>query len=386
MPKKRQREIKQQKQQQAQQLLQQQQQQQQQQESPGQLTALNQNSVSQPGSNKATSGRRHKTVKSLPENPKMKTASSVNPSNSLSDERPLLGATKVDQLMLVIQARKKGIHDQIPRASDGTILDNGAGVLPQETELVGGIDKPKSKAAKFHECSYCHKRFTQSTHLDVHVRSHIGYKPFACNYCGKRFTQGGNLRTHERLHTGEKPYACKTCGRQFSRKGNLQAHELTHGNLKPFQCKLDGCNKLFTQLGNLKAHQNRSHLKTLNELTRKLAEVDPSDEHIKPEERELLNYFADLYKNSNRGIKGRGKKSSSVGSAPGSAIIPTQQMAPQQDRTVQQQGQAPQPLKTSVEGQYLVGTPGEARFDGFNPDYQMSGSKKIEFKDVNYQQ
>jgi DNA-directed RNA polymerase subunit RPC12/RpoP len=277
------------------------------------------------------------------------------------DGRPLLGATKVDQLMLVIQARKKGIHNQIPQASDGSILDNGTGVLPQQTELVGGIDKPKTKAPKHHECSYCHKTFTQSTHLEVHVRSHIGYKPFECTYCGKRFTQGGNLRTHLRLHTGEKPYVCETCGRQFSRKGNLAAHKLTHENLKPFECKLDNCNKAFTQLGNLKAHQNRFHLNTLNELTKKLAEMDPTDENIKPEERELLNYFAQLYKNSNRGIKGRGKKVT--------------------------------PAVDTTEGQYHGGDElqGGQQGYGFNQGYQMNGnttrdSKNIEFKNVNFQQ
>jgi DNA-directed RNA polymerase subunit RPC12/RpoP len=293
------------------------------------------------------------------------------------DGRPLLGATKVDQLMLVIQARKKGIHQQIPQASDGSILDNGAGILPQQTELVGGIDKPKTKSAKQHECSYCHKTFTQSTHLEVHVRSHIGFKPFVCAFCGKRFTQGGNLRTHERLHTGEKPYRCGTCGRQFSRKGNLAAHHLTHGDLRPFECKLDGCNKAFTQLGNLKAHQNRFHLNTLNELTKKLAELDPTDSDIKPEERELLNYFATLYKNSNRGIKGRGKKVSGSDIASG---------------TPMQQSQ----IHHTTNGHHYSAieassSSGDTTYNDFNPDYQLGGSsgspgsKNIEFKNVNYQ-
>lgn len=160
------------------------------------------------------------------------------------DGRPLLGATKVDQLMLMIQARKKGVTDRIPRGADGSLLlEDAPSIIPPASELVGGVEKPKARGAKQHECPYCHKCFTQSTHLEVHVRSHIGYKPFQCEYCGKRFTQGGNLRTHVRLHTGEKPYECEKCGRRFSRKGNLAAHRLTHENLKPFHCKLDGCNK-----------------------------------------------------------------------------------------------------------------------------------------------
>ncbi|ODQ62819.1 hypothetical protein WICANDRAFT_27071 [Wickerhamomyces anomalus NRRL Y-366-8] len=278
------------------------------------------------------------------------------------DGRPLLGATKVDQLMLVIQARKKGVHNPIAQADDGSILDNGDGVLPQETELVGGIDKPKTKGTKHHECQYCHKTFTQSTHLEVHVRSHIGYKPFECNYCGKRFTQGGNLRTHLRLHTGEKPYICETCGRSFSRKGNLAAHKLTHENLKPYECKLDGCNKAFTQLGNLKAHQNRFHLETLNNLTRRLAEIDPEDAQttMNPDERDLLNYFAGLYKNSNRGIKGRGKRTSPVLKTPqiaNQAAPVNNQPQPQQQ---QQQQQRPQQQQAKQEQQQQ-----------YNPQYQQ---------------
>ncbi|RLV90909.1 Asparagine-rich zinc finger protein AZF1 [Spathaspora sp. JA1] len=267
------------------------------------------------------------------------------------DGRPLLGATKIDQLMLVIQARDKGVTKAIQQAPDGSILAPAPGiqaeeadVLPAAVSLVGGVDKPHKKLDddmdneegyighggeddddeegvdhehhkhrrtrhKNQQCQYCFKYFTQSTHLEVHIRSHIGYKPFECNYCHKKFTQGGNLRTHLRLHTGEKPFTCEVCHRSFSRKGNLAAHKLTHENLKPFECKLDGCDKSFTQLGNLKSHQNRFHLTTLNMLTHRLAELSGDGLNNLPrDERELLDYFKDLYKNSNKGIRGRGKQ------------------------------------------------------------------------------
>ncbi|KAG7817239.1 hypothetical protein KL942_003638 [Ogataea angusta] len=232
------------------------------------------------------------------------------------DGRPLIGATKVDQLMLVIQARKKGLTGDIRQAEDGTILEEvgpratNNSVLPNPVELVGGVEKPNIRGHKQHQCQYCYKKFTQSTHLEVHIRSHIGLKPYECSFCHKRFTQGGNLRTHLRLHTGEKPFKCEVCDKSFSRKGNLQAHMLTHNNLRPFVCKFDNCNKSFTQLGNLKAHQNRFHMKTLNELTNKLAHISSSGNSIDalpPNERDLLLYFADLYKNLNRGIRGRGR-------------------------------------------------------------------------------
>ncbi|ODQ79003.1 hypothetical protein BABINDRAFT_17476, partial [Babjeviella inositovora NRRL Y-12698] len=225
------------------------------------------------------------------------------------DGRPLLGATKIDQLMLVIQARTAGVSKPIPRAPDGSILDDGS-IVPAPEQLVGGIEKPKLRGTKAHLCPHCGKTFTQLTHLEVHIRSHIGLKPFSCNFCGKKFTQGGNLRTHLRLHTGEKPFKCDLCAREFSRKGNLAAHKLTHEKHRPYECKLEGCDKLFTQLGNLKSHQNRFHLESVKTLTDRLADLGPDMDMLRlPEdEKYLLEYFKDLYKNSNRGIKGRGKK------------------------------------------------------------------------------
>ena len=44
-------------------------------------------------------------------------------------------------------------------------------------------------------------------------------------------------------------------------------------------------------------------------LTKKVAELSgASIEKLPQEERDLLNYFKDLYKKSNKGIRGRGKR------------------------------------------------------------------------------
>ncbi|CAI8491703.1 unnamed protein product [Hanseniaspora opuntiae] len=246
----------------------------------------------------------------------------------------VLGATNVDQLMLILQARQKGFQKHIKKTSDGKLdIYSNPDIIPPAVELVGGVDKPKvnedhhfshgkdedhegnstsnevnvtSGNRKMYVCKYCKKQFSQTTHLEVHVRSHVGLKPYKCEHCGKSFTQGGNLRTHIRLHTGEQPFQCEICTKRFSRKGNLQAHMLTHDKSKPFPCKLDNCEKSFTQLGNLKSHQNKFHSTTLNNLTLKLAEGLTG--HESEEELRALDYLGNLYKNSNRGIKGRGKK------------------------------------------------------------------------------
>ncbi|KAJ2778021.1 hypothetical protein H4R18_004842 [Coemansia javaensis] len=74
----------------------------------------------------------------------------------------------------------------------------------------------------------CGKVFYQRAHLNIHIRSHTGYKPYACQHpgCGKSFPQLGNMRTHERTHTGDRPFKCHIagCQRAFTQRGNLKTH------------------------------------------------------------------------------------------------------------------------------------------------------------------
>ncbi|PVH73190.1 hypothetical protein DL98DRAFT_552790 [Cadophora sp. DSE1049] len=177
-------------------------------------------------------------------------------------------------------------------------------------EIQGEITHSQKDSKKRYLCTIngCSKSFNQKTHLDIHKRAHNGDKPYPCKEpgCGRRFSQLGNLKTHERRHTGERPYKCDICDKRFAQRGNVRAHRIVHQQAKPYLCRLDDCNTQFTQLGNLKSHQNKFHIKTITDLTSKFASIQ--DDDIVPQaDKELWEYFANLYKNSNKGIKGRGK-------------------------------------------------------------------------------
>ncbi|KXL44147.1 hypothetical protein M433DRAFT_78418 [Acidomyces richmondensis BFW] len=179
----------------------------------------------------------------------------------------------------------------------------------EEQSIPDTVEGP-GKARKRYHCDIagCGKSFYQKTHLEIHNRAHTGVKPFVCKEptCGQRFSQLGNLKTHERRHTGERPYHCDICGKSFAQHGNVRAHKIVHTEAKPFTCKLDNCNKQFTQLGNLKSHQNKFHVDTIRRLKTRFESIKEGDV-VDIWEKEMWEYFGSLYKNCNRGIKGRGK-------------------------------------------------------------------------------
>ncbi|KAK3715416.1 DNA-binding transcription factor [Vermiconidia calcicola] len=238
----------------------------------------------------------------------------TSPVDSSDESKPAVFSTEIDTLMRTIQSK----------------------VEPGEQEVVE-IEKPSdmsppSRSKKRYTCSIadCNKAFYQKTHLEIHTRAHTGIKPFVCKEptCGQRFSQLGNLKTHERRHTGERPYHCDVCGKTFAQHGNVRAHKIVHTAAKPFTCRLDDCNKQFTQLGNLKSHQNKFHVETIRNLKSRFENLKEGDV-VERWEKELWEYFGGLYKNCNKGIKGRGKDRRIRNTA-----IPPGQMAYRRDSNV----------------------------------------------------
>lgn len=226
-------------------------------------------------------------------------------SDSSEESKPAVFSTDIDTLMRAIQSQSQPTE-------------------PQEKRPVVIRDATTIKSKKRYVCDVpdCGKAFYQKTHLEIHTRAHTGIKPFMCKEpaCGQRFSQLGNLKTHERRHTGERPYHCDICGKTFAQHGNVRAHKIVHTSAKPFTCRLDNCNKQFTQLGNLKSHQNKFHVETIRRLKARFENFKEGDV-VDSWEKEMWEYFGGLYKNCNKGIKGRGKdrRISNTSSSPTSA-------------------------------------------------------------------
>ncbi|KAI8622966.1 hypothetical protein F5Y19DRAFT_468862 [Xylariaceae sp. FL1651] len=264
----------------------------------------------------AESLSRSPVVKSEPQPfDKPKDSKSITPNTAEGQAHDVVFHTDIDKLMKVIQQKT----DRVTTTSVAQPAPQHSGdrrnfeISTNREELKADDACNTALKDKPHACrrKKCHKRFTQTTHLNIHDRAHTGERPHRCTFagCDKSFTQKGNLRTHERRHTGERPFKCHVqgCTKAFPQKGNLAAHLETHFRRNSFRCILKSCGKSFSSRGNLKTHQNNYHKEHLRELELKFSNLSSVTE-MSEDDRELWNYFLTVHKNSNKGIKGRGKE------------------------------------------------------------------------------
>lgn len=82
----------------------------------------------------------------------------------------------------------------------------------------------------------CGRSFARPSHLQMHLYTHTGERPYACKECGKRFGTSGALTKHTRIHTAERPFSCEKCSKTFTQRSSWRRHNIHfHGaECKPF--------------------------------------------------------------------------------------------------------------------------------------------------------
>lgn len=116
------------------------------------------------------------------------------------------------------------------------------------------INKPKKKyryPVKSSVCPHCGKVF-MTKHINVHILSHTGIRPYKCNECSKTFITEHFLKVHQKIHTAPKMFKCDVCIASFITKMALKLHTLVHTEEKQFTCEV--CSKAFKRKCALQRH------------------------------------------------------------------------------------------------------------------------------------
>ncbi|CAG9798638.1 unnamed protein product [Chironomus riparius] len=129
-------------------------------------------------------------------------------------------------------------------------------------------------------CNICRRSFLTEKDLDLHRRRHSW--PFVCKTCRKRFERAKFLRTHQQIkHELPKIHACPTCGKKFTTTSAMNDHKKSHdkNQTKAFNCEV--CKFACNAKKSFKKHKKR-HQKVKLEPKTELVDVkiEPKTELI----------------------------------------------------------------------------------------------------------
>lgn len=143
--------------------------------------------------------------------------------------------TRLDHLNLHVASNhndSKPFQCDVPECKKGFIRQEH---LKKHIEAKHG-DGTKDKEV----CDLCQKTFSNKKYLRTHMKSHSGdiAKGLTCKYCNVEF--GGKTELNEHMakdHQNEKPYLCSECGLRFVRNDYLVIHMRRHMGVKPYKCR-----------------------------------------------------------------------------------------------------------------------------------------------------
>ncbi|KAF9472436.1 hypothetical protein BDN70DRAFT_478252 [Pholiota conissans] len=122
----------------------------------------------------------------------------------------------------------------------------------------------------------------------------IGTAVYPClvSGCNKTFSRLYSLRAHQRSHSSHRPYSCKICPASFARNHDLKRHIKLHDK-KAWRC--EGCQKIFSRRDAIKRHKNgtknrgpKSEICLAAEVVEVLLEGAEGEDNLREERRAKL--------------------------------------------------------------------------------------------------
>lgn len=112
--------------------------------------------------------------------------------------------------------------------------------------------------SKLRKCSFCDKKFIQTTHLAVHELTHNDQFKFKCKTCGYAYKTAKILAEHNCDEAGQYPFQCKHCPKKYINRRSYDAHIQCHKpNVVYPHC--DICNITYRSTMNFRLHNYKKH-------------------------------------------------------------------------------------------------------------------------------
>jgi len=108
-------------------------------------------------------------------------------------------------------------------------------------------------------CTFCNKQYKILTKCEIHIRSHLGVKPFECQICKRTYLKRRILNEHYSIHRGEKLYKCKLCDSSYRHRKNFKNHAERHEEFNSsYLCEI--CHKNFHVQFDYWSHVTAKHI------------------------------------------------------------------------------------------------------------------------------